>query len=298
LNGGTCVDLRSAAADDFRCQCPPGFTGRLCEQNVASGCSSGRQICFNGATCYDLVGGDFLCSCPTGYSGRQCDEQVGACVSNPCPLGATCIDTIDGVFHCLWRSVTPSPNNSFVSSSRHPPVIVVDASALTAAQLVIVAALGGGLPVSVLAVTLVVLVALRRRHSAAAHVTNRDDIANNRHHYQQRGGGNFLDGAYGDSPAKGLRKQDDYALPSARCMKVSNEERQRSAAAGNGGTFQIVLALPKDMTRKSLQQQQQPYQNEFNVCDDELTDFREAKSKLFADDSTISLSDCQPSIHR
>jgi hypothetical protein len=86
-------------------------------------------------------------------------------------------------------------------------------------------------------------------------------------------------------------------------MKVTNEERQRSAAARNGGTCQLGLALPKEKTRRSLQQQQQhqPCQNEFNVCDgfeDELTEFREAKSKLFADDSRISLSDCQPSIHR
>lgn len=52
-NGGLCVDRGSS----YFCQCPPGFQGRLCQDNV-NPCES--QPCQQGATCVAQPSG-YLC---------------------------------------------------------------------------------------------------------------------------------------------------------------------------------------------------------------------------------------------
>ena len=57
-NGGTCVNLPGK----FRCDCPPGITGRRCEFNINE-CQS--SPCKNEATCLDHTG-YYTCVCMPG----------------------------------------------------------------------------------------------------------------------------------------------------------------------------------------------------------------------------------------
>ncbi|NXU56730.1 SNED1 protein, partial [Turnix velox] len=67
-NGGTCFHY----IGKYKCDCPPGYTGRHCEM-VPSQCF--LSPCENGATCEDLDGG-YACICPVGYAGKRCQSEV------------------------------------------------------------------------------------------------------------------------------------------------------------------------------------------------------------------------------
>jgi len=72
-NGGTCHDL----INSFRCSCPPGTKGLLCEIDDDD-CVSGP--CVNGGTCVDRVG-RYECVCPAGFAGDRCEADVNECLS-------------------------------------------------------------------------------------------------------------------------------------------------------------------------------------------------------------------------
>ena len=57
-NNGQCLDL----IDDYKCVCPHGTSGLLCEENF-NDCLEG--VCHHGGTCVDQVGG-YQCVCPQG----------------------------------------------------------------------------------------------------------------------------------------------------------------------------------------------------------------------------------------
>lgn len=63
LNGGSCVDLWN----DYKCDCPAGLEGQLCEENPDN-CASGP--CMNGGICVDGLA-TFTCTCPKGFSGSM-----------------------------------------------------------------------------------------------------------------------------------------------------------------------------------------------------------------------------------
>ncbi|NXA00565.1 SNED1 protein, partial [Nesospiza acunhae] len=67
-NGGTCFHY----IGKYKCDCPPGYTGRHCEI-VPSPCF--LSPCENGATCEDL-GGGYACTCSLGYVGKHCQFEV------------------------------------------------------------------------------------------------------------------------------------------------------------------------------------------------------------------------------
>ncbi|NXD01234.1 SNED1 protein, partial [Certhia familiaris] len=67
-NGGTCFHY----IGKYKCDCPPGYTGRHCEI-VPSPCF--LSPCENGATCEDL-GGGYACTCSVGYVGKHCQFEV------------------------------------------------------------------------------------------------------------------------------------------------------------------------------------------------------------------------------
>ena len=54
--------------DSYQCKCPPGFSGKFCEQLVRA-CDS--MPCENNGQCKDLVGGGFTCRCPFGWNGER-----------------------------------------------------------------------------------------------------------------------------------------------------------------------------------------------------------------------------------
>ncbi|XP_066270508.1 uncharacterized protein [Branchiostoma lanceolatum] len=91
-NGAECKPLE----DSFKCVCPKGFAGDLCETNIDD-CAA--QPCKNGATCKDGLNG-FTCVCPAGYAGDLCETNIDDCAAQPCKNGATCQDGLDG-FTCV-----------------------------------------------------------------------------------------------------------------------------------------------------------------------------------------------------
>nr|XP_020458752.1 protein eyes shut homolog isoform X2 [Monopterus albus] len=66
-NGGTCV----SDAEDWFCECPPLYTGRLCQFNACD-----RNPCGYGATCIPKSPLEVVCLCPYGRQGLLCDEPI------------------------------------------------------------------------------------------------------------------------------------------------------------------------------------------------------------------------------
>ncbi|PSN38075.1 hypothetical protein C0J52_00824 [Blattella germanica] len=86
-NGGTCsVD---------GCECPPRFTGHLCEVHVQ--CNA--NPCQHSSKCQDFSGGGYFCECEPGWTGPNCEYVINECQTNPCRNAGACVDTING-FYC------------------------------------------------------------------------------------------------------------------------------------------------------------------------------------------------------
>lgn len=86
-----CVDGNSS----YTCNCQVGYTGQNCSIDINE-CDP--NLCINGATCLNLVGG-FTCTCQTGFTGRLC-EVVDPCEPEPCLNGGSCNVLGRGEFIC------------------------------------------------------------------------------------------------------------------------------------------------------------------------------------------------------
>ncbi|CAL4150116.1 unnamed protein product [Meganyctiphanes norvegica] len=83
-NNAACVPLEQGR---FRCECLPGWEGRLCDFNIDD-CAD--RPCLLNANCTDLIH-DFKCDCPYGFTGKRCHIKVDLCANNPCTNG-NCVD--------------------------------------------------------------------------------------------------------------------------------------------------------------------------------------------------------------
>ncbi|UJR31039.1 hypothetical protein I4U23_018549 [Adineta vaga] len=104
LNGGTCVSL--TASGGFRCVCPAGVTGIICEASAGvttTGCIT--NPCQNAGQCLQTTSG-YQCQCIGGYSGSSCQNSALAirnlCQPNPCQNGGSCYINQTG-FACACR---------------------------------------------------------------------------------------------------------------------------------------------------------------------------------------------------
>uniref|UniRef100_A0A1I7Z6V8 Neurogenic locus Notch protein n=1 Tax=Steinernema glaseri TaxID=37863 RepID=A0A1I7Z6V8_9BILA len=88
---GRCVS-RSDKLDDvdeFKCECPAGRRGKLCEQDVNE-CHEQPAICGTRGRCVNTLG-SYYCSCPPGLMGPGCATSFVGCDPNPCQNSATCV---------------------------------------------------------------------------------------------------------------------------------------------------------------------------------------------------------------
>jgi hypothetical protein len=71
-NNSTCVEDR---VNSFKCLCPPGLTGILCE-TIINPCRS--TPCFNGGTCEEIyqLNVEYKCICATGWFGSRCEVRI------------------------------------------------------------------------------------------------------------------------------------------------------------------------------------------------------------------------------
>jgi Notch-like protein len=86
-NGGECQE-DPTTVECFKCQCSPGFTGKVCQTPVVilpTGCNPG---CQNNGICSGNI-----CVCPNGYTGQFCEIRDFCVPNNPCQNGGQCIST-------------------------------------------------------------------------------------------------------------------------------------------------------------------------------------------------------------
>ncbi|GBM44837.1 Cadherin-related tumor suppressor [Araneus ventricosus] len=87
-------------AREFSCQCPPGFSGSMC-QNQQDPCLP--NPCFSGSSCHQ-DGTSFRCVCAPQYQGERCDiPRKESCTTSLCKNGGTCQEAPNSGFFCLCR---------------------------------------------------------------------------------------------------------------------------------------------------------------------------------------------------
>ncbi|OTF69506.1 hypothetical protein BLA29_007490 [Euroglyphus maynei] len=92
LNRGEC---RKFDQFDFKCNCPYGWSGKICEQPLYKCNDTGK--CKNNGLCMSNGNpGHFICFCPPDFHGNQCQYKYNECQPNDCQNGATCLDRVNG----------------------------------------------------------------------------------------------------------------------------------------------------------------------------------------------------------
>ncbi|XP_068684946.1 uncharacterized protein [Montipora foliosa] len=102
LNNGKC--LLGYTEKNYACECPPGFTGENCKNDIDE-CNTGSHDSNENATCTNTAG-KFNCTCKPGFpgDGRSCSD-VDECSTgiHDCNENATCTNTA-GNFNCTCKT--------------------------------------------------------------------------------------------------------------------------------------------------------------------------------------------------
>ncbi|CAH1272075.1 CRB1 [Branchiostoma lanceolatum] len=80
------------------CQCPLGYTGVNCADNIDE-CDP--DPCQNNATCIDGIN-KFVCNCTSGWQGVTCEEDIDECHPSPCQHDSVCVNN-EGSYDCFCR---------------------------------------------------------------------------------------------------------------------------------------------------------------------------------------------------
>lgn len=83
-HGGSCQKNQNT----FKCVCPGGYTGPLCEVDINE-CQS--KPCQHSTGCQNIPG-SYVCQCKPGYTGKNCDADIDYCQATPCMYNSTCVD--------------------------------------------------------------------------------------------------------------------------------------------------------------------------------------------------------------
>lgn len=97
FNGGVCTNLIGS----FNCECPVGWTGARCDQDVNE-CEAEQNPCANGGACTNTDGG-FTCDCPDNWTGDLCDVDVDECLNDPCQNNSGCLNNA-GSYECVCNN--------------------------------------------------------------------------------------------------------------------------------------------------------------------------------------------------
>ncbi|XP_048580138.1 uncharacterized protein LOC5520382 [Nematostella vectensis] len=100
-----CGDHSSSCDQDtvawmYTCTCTGDYYGPNCRQlrDVAKPCTT--NICENGGTCAQYLGGA-NCTCPAGWNGTRCEIDINECAAvDACPSGRSCAN-YHGGFSCI-----------------------------------------------------------------------------------------------------------------------------------------------------------------------------------------------------
>ncbi|VVC29041.1 Hypothetical protein CINCED_3A018849 [Cinara cedri] len=99
-NNGSC----NSTISPF-CNCPVGFKGNICEENIDDCLDNGYQSkCKNGGQCIDGIN-EYTCNCTdTGYTGEDCHIDIDECsdLNVQCGHQGECENT-EGSFKCLCK---------------------------------------------------------------------------------------------------------------------------------------------------------------------------------------------------
>ncbi|VDN81915.1 unnamed protein product [Brugia pahangi] len=102
LNGGTCkVNDQDRT---FRCLCPVGFEGLLCESEKV--CS---LKCHNNEVCIFTDVGKPKCNCSEEFSGELCEVGSIDCQVQGCSIGERCVLVEGGKWRCVHDACIPNP---------------------------------------------------------------------------------------------------------------------------------------------------------------------------------------------
>lgn len=85
-NNGVCQVIENV--NDFKCICPLGYGGYLCQQ-VTDACATNK--CLNGGKCLKISKDDFICKCPQRYTGRYCQQKQDFCEYTNCGPYGSCV---------------------------------------------------------------------------------------------------------------------------------------------------------------------------------------------------------------
>lgn len=85
--------LKRFANVDFNCEASSAL--------VPLGMCKAQNLCFNGGTCKESLGGnEYECQCHDRFGGKNCQEDRDPCSSSPCLFGGKCRDEGFGNYTC------------------------------------------------------------------------------------------------------------------------------------------------------------------------------------------------------